>query len=333
MVTPESSLRPSSTNSKEFAESRRKKRHQEIAQRRTKIEQKVAELGINVIHEITMGFLVDDKGNYHILRETHGEIADHPFLTINEALNQVERVIEEKLGFQEKIGSRIVKIDGENKELVKIGTELLEAARCYPTIPLKKRRRFAEKMAKDLIPQLENARNLYKKQASQILKEIIVSESPDQAEKFEQAGRDVFEAAINGIRILSGETVRFIAGTHWQDIWEKRAIYVYKTLMMHYDNFLSLKGKKREACIRGIIGSLKGSWGMRDKLNSIKGNPYFKRIRSREIRRLEKIEKYLEKGDFKSIERTLVGAIKKLRAIPRDRKRRTKRQIRKPHRA
>lgn len=99
---------------------------------------------------------------------------------------------------------------------------------------------------------------------------------------------------------------------------------------MHYENFRSLEGEKRKACVKEIIGSLEERWGMKNKLASIKGNPCFNRIRSREIRRLGKLKEYLETGNFEGIERTLVEAIKKLRAIPRDRGRRINRLTGKP---
>jgi len=310
-----------------------KDRLRELKERKGRIDQTVRELGMNVTHEITLGFLVDDKGNYHLLRKSRGELVDHQFPTIDQALNQIERVIETKLGFQEKIGRQIkIKFTGENEELVKIGAGLIESAKLYPTLPLKQQAKYAQEMAEMFLPALTNAQNVYKKRAAEILRTIIASEPPDTAEKLIEAGGDAFEAAIHGIHILTGETIRLIGGAGRQDVWERRAIDVYGRLLMHYDKFRSLEGEKRKACVKGIIYSLRGRWGIKDKLNSIKGNPYFKRIQSREIRRLDKLEHYLEDENFEAIERTLVGAIKKLRAIPRDRSRRINRLTGKPAR-
>lgn len=291
----------------------------------------IKEKNITVVKELTSGFVIDNQGDFWIFRRSpDGNIIPHHFTTIERAIDQIERVIEKKVGFQETIGRYTLRTFGDNADLTKIGTTLLESSRHLKTLPLEARGEYAQEIAADIRPKLTRARNIYKKEAAKILSQIITSEREEAktAKVLERAGIDVFQAAIDGIRIISGENVRLISGLHRLDVWGKRSLDVYGLLIGHYKYLKGLNRaveknqplaeRKREHFGHGLIESLTRNRGIFWKIDHIEGNPFFKRFQSREVQILRNIPELINEGRYDQVERRLEEAVNKLRAIRRD---------------
>lgn len=309
-------------------------RWQEWSARVKDIQTIIKEKNITVVKELTSGFIIDDRGEPWIFRRSpDGEMVPHHFTTLERALDQIERVIEKKAGFQETIGRYTLEIFGENAGLAKIGTTLLESSRLLNTLPPEVKEEYVQEIANDIRPELNRARSRYKKEAAEILHQIIATggEEAKTAKKLEAAGIDIFQATIDGIRIISGENVRLISGLHWLDVWGRRSLDVYGGLIGHYKYLKELNraveknkpqaAQKREYFGRGLIESLTRDRGILWKIDHIEGNPFFKRFQSREVRALHTISELINEGNYNLVEKRLREAINKLRAIRRDWKR------------
>lgn len=319
--------------------------HQRWSTRLKDIQAVIKERNIIVVKELTSGFVVDNKGEYWIFRRMpDGQIVPHNFKTIEKALDQIERVIEEKAGFQETVGRFTVKIAGQNEDLTKTGAFILKAGEQIRTLPPELRHEYIVEISEENLQKLENARNIHKKEAAEILRQIIVTgdKEAESAQKLKKAGSDVFQAVIDGIGIISGENIRLMSGLLWLDTWGRRSLDVRGLLVEHYRYIKDLNKAVRENKPRaeqerryfgrGLIESLTRHQGIFWKIDHVEGNPFFKRFQSPEVKTLRTLPELVEGRDHDLIEKRLEAAVKKLRAIRRDWKRAEIRLTEKPAR-
>lgn len=306
----------------------RRLRYPDVVQLRDRL---LEEKGLEIAHQITSTFIIDQKGNARIFREFRGELVMHSFEysdSLPRALDQIERVIQHKLGFQKRIGEVFIDIAGENKDLTRIGSMLLYGADNYYEIPPEARKAYAKSLARKAGKELEGKRNVHKAAAAEVLRVILESndEFRDDADELIKAGKDAFDAVISGVRIVSGETVRLIGGQVWFEYWGKQSLKIYKRLAYYHGQLKALNKKAKKE--KGIEERSKFAREMEEKfkeggsfweaIGKIKANPFFKRFNSSHIKKLIELPWALSTGRFEEAEKNLAKAVVKLSASERD---------------
>lgn len=283
---------------------------------------------LEIAHEITSTFIIDQKGNARIFRELRGELVMHSFDSLPKALDQVERVIQHKLGFQKRIGKVFLDIYGENEDLAKIGSMLLNGADNYYEIPLENRNAYAKSLARTAKDELKGKRNVHKAAAAEALRIILESDDEfrDDAEGLIRAGKDAFDAVISGVRIVSGETVRLVGGQGWFEHWGKQSLKIYERIAYYYDQLKALnegakeegKIEERKKLVQEMAEKFKEGGPFWEAIGKIKANPFFKRFNSPQVKGLIELPWALSTGRFEKAEKDLAKAIVKLSALERD---------------
>lgn len=286
------------------------------------------ENGLEIAHQITSTFIIDQGGKARIFRELRGELVIHSFDSLPQALDQIERVIQHKLGFQKRIGKVFLDIYGENEDLAKIGSMLLFGADNYYEILPEAREGYAKSLAITARNELKGKRNVHKAAAAEVLRVILESDDEfrDDAAELIKAGKDAFDAAISGVRIVSGETVRLIGGQYWFEHWGKQSLKIYERLAYYYDQLKVLNEKAKEGkrieerkkLAQEIAGKFKEGGSFWEAIGEIKANPFFKRFDSPQIKGLRELPWALSTSRFKKAEKDLAKAIVKLGALERD---------------
>ena len=315
--------------------------YSDIMQSREKL---LEEKGLEIAHEITSTFIIDQEGGAIIFREFRGNIVMHSFESLPRALDQVERVIQHKLGFQRKIGEVFINIYGENEDLVRIGTMLLIGADKYYELPLSARGAYSKSLARKAKTDLEKKHNIHKKAAAEVLKQILESdvEYRDDAKNLIKAGKDAFDAAISGVRIVGGETARLVRGQFLFEHWGNQSLKIHEGIASYYKQLQTLnravkklKGKDvdfspyhkekeklarkmRENLARRMAGKFKDQGSFWQRTAEIKANPFFKRFHTTRIEGLIELPYMLTTDCFGAAEKKLADAVTELSALERD---------------
>lgn len=293
------------------------------------IQSVIKEKNITVVKELTSGFIIDDRGESWIFRRSpNGKIVPHHFTTLEKALDQIERVIQKKLGFQKKIGEVFINIAGENQDLVKIGSMLLKGADEYYDLPFHSRKAYSESLAAEAIPDLKRTHNVHKKAAAEVLQTILVSDDEFRvdAKQLIKAGKDAFDAAIEGIGIVNGETIRLMAGQYYFELWGLRSLRILERLADYHERLKTLNKavkrgesiKERERLARRMEEKFKEKGPFWREIDKIKANPFFKRFNSSSVQHLRELPWALSTGRFDFAQKRLARVITELSALERD---------------
>jgi hypothetical protein len=292
-----------------------------------------------VVGRISRNIEIDQSGEYHVWwGEGEGRQHHGPFETIEEVMNQHERVVMGYLGYKIPLPVRIgrtfvshghefLQIKGESQQMAEIGTGLLGLMSEFPTLKTSQDRQRLERRLERLKSQVGAVRNTYKRAASQALEEAIVAPSSAQKMvKTADAAKDIFQRTQETISKAEGTIHRWNRCAGRRDSWERILLQIYRGLI----NFKKLadEGKLTDAAKRNLVaqiyrrsqGRLKS--GYLELLELVTGQPYKERTEDPRIKRLGRVENYVSQGDDEALRRTLEGAIDCLWRVADDRRKR-----------
>lgn len=286
--------------------------------------------GLQIAYQITSTFIIIQNGDARIFREHGGKLVIHPFESLPEALDQCERVIQKKLGFQRRIGEVFINIAGENEELVKIGAMLLTGADEYYSIPFPERKTYAKRLADEAKELIREKRNIYKQTAEKTLQIILEADDEfrDDAKELLKAGKNVFDAAIDGVKIVNGETIRLVNGQLYFEDCGSRSLKIFERLAGYHEQLKNLNEtiddgdaeaiRERKRLTKELGRKFKEEGPFWRAIEGIKPNPFFKRLHSHSVNSLIRLPWAMTTGRFKDTERLLAKAVTELSALERD---------------
>lgn len=311
----------------------------EGAKARPKRERKKKEvLEYKVVDRISKKIEIDDpQGRYHVWWGEGVERRHHEFETIEEVMDQHERVVLGYLGYRISLpvrigktfvghGQEFLEMKGESQKMAEIGNTLLNLGAEFQSIKTREDRARLQRRLEGLKFRIGAARSAHKQAAARALEAAIVTPQVGvKMEKTGEAAKDIFERVQDTIDKTKGVIRRWNLCEEKRDKWEKILLKIYEGLIgfrkMMDEGKLDEEEKRKmvgKICGVNIKGKLKR--GYIEWSTLITGLPYKERVEDPRFKRLAKVEEYVLSGDDEALARTLDNAIKCLWRVWDDRR-------------
>lgn len=247
---------------------------------------------------------------------------------IDSAIRQAGHVVKDYRGFEREVDGIKVKIPGELEVISKsVGALNKVIGRLLEMSPLKQGEfRNLERKFGVVLGDIERSIDRFKVAARTRLERVVITDehggiNPQGAVITGEAVVDLLrrhaDAAIKSFGTVKRGRILIDEKLRCEDVFEKA--------------FSALGSIQFEFCPGRIITKARliemgeivtGRSGILEKINSVKVNPYYQRILSREIQRLARLPAYAKDGKADRFKRALEGAIKKMDPVLEDRENR-----------
>lgn len=268
------------------------------------------------------------KRKYHVVWKKDDRPTHNFFGTIQEVLNQHERVIERYLGTVIPLeADQLLKIEGESQRMATLSSALSTlGSRYLGPLGLTD----SEKL-KNEVTQIRSAigrvSNEYKKQAQEKLGSALVSPQRDkQVDHVLEANLAILERNQECLSIVQGTLTRSRRVSQKREEWEGTIERSFKELAENLDKLKELNKNERGLMAWHISG--KGH-GVFVRLQGIPGPEYWKRIQTSPIQNLAHFGDFLREGNDQRARRILREAILKLERVVTEKQERQKTKVEK----
>ncbi|MDP2967525.1 MAG: hypothetical protein Q8N87_03915 [bacterium] len=298
---------------------------------------KNSEVNFEIVQRISRKVLVDKEGKLRIFWGEKPNSIKNVLQDINDAIRQGTHIIDQYQGLRVQIGKEKLLLPGEVQELSKVIKILQEVtAKFLEPQELSQAEQYSIRLSfQKCQAEIGRVTNKFKAKAQTRLKQIppLKNKKGGKSKKVpietSKATVDLFERLNEIEEINWGIILRTRKLIEEKLRIERIFVLVYQRL----GKFLKelQEGVKNERLKRIVSEISGGKNNLLAGLLSIKVMPYLKRVRSREIQRLAKLSKYLEEGRkdriYRSIERSIENAFKKIRPVVQERESRQRKKI------
>ena len=294
---------------------------------------KSLKVNFEVVQRISRKILVDKNGKLRVFWGEKPNLVENVLLDIDAAVRQGMHIVEQYQGIIIQIGKEKLLLPGEVQDLSKMIKRLQDITNKFLE-PRELSRREAHSirlafqkcqgeisqttnrfklMAKIRLEQMPPLRNERGRKSGKVPIETSKT-TVDLFGRLDEIGEITFRVALRTRKLIE-EKLRI----------ERTFLSVYRRL----GKFLKeLQAGVDYIRLKGIVNEIsEGKVNLLAGLLSIKVMPYLKRIRSREVKRLAKLPKYLAEGKKDTIYRALENAFKKIRPAVQERESRRRKKI------
>ena len=299
---------------------------------------KVKSLKVNfeVVQRISRKILVDKNGKLRVFWGEKPNLVENVLPDIDTTIRQGVHIIEEYQGIIVKIGKERLLLPGEVQDLSKMIKRLQDITNKFLE-PRELSRREARSirlafqkcqgeisrttnrfklMAKIRLEQMPPLRNERGRKSGKVPIETSKT-TVDLFGRLDEVGEITFGVALRTRKLIE-EKLRI----------ERTFLSVYRRLGKFLKELQAGQAGVDYKRLKSIVNEIsEGKVNLLAGLLSIKVMPYLKRIRSREVKRLAKLPKYLAEGKKDTIYRALENAFKKIRPAVQEREGRRRKKI------
>ncbi|MBU4331708.1 hypothetical protein KKD19_01200 [Patescibacteria group bacterium] len=276
---------------------------------------------------ISRKMLVDPDGALHVFWGEGEKQKHHPFDDLDTPIRQGSNIIERYQGLVVKIGRQEVRIAGEAQQIGAWVSQLQQAVSRFLeprelSLAEQKHIRATFGQICDNIGQVTNDAKVKAQARLRTMPSLTDSQGRKNTQVAVRTGETVVDllkrfddihaktwGVVLRTRKLVEEKMRI----------ERIIVNVYNCLgkfLMKFQDSQAPDKKTLENIAKQAVG---GKANLMAGLESIKVLPYFKRVQSREVRRLRRLPEYVEKGRVDYFHTALIGAFKKLRPVVKER--------------
>lgn len=270
---------------------------------------------------------VDTDCRLHIFWGRDGDEVEHVFDDVVTAMCQDKHVLESYLGLREQIRRNLLIIPGESQKidaLVRGAMDLAKELFEPEALTVAQHQRIKGRLGR-LIAEIGAVRNAYKVKFKAQLREARKALDAGDVGKAKKLGAaaDLYKGAEAGLARLE-DIAKKVRGVGIRlEILLREEERVRRTIHATYTSLQRLLVKKlpeggnlsQKDLLRIASQICGGKSNLVNGLESIWIPPYGQRVRSREVRRLWKVEEYAAAGDTERMRNAVKGAFLKLRPV------------------
>lgn len=268
---------------------------------------------------------VDPNGLLHIFWDKNGKEVENVFDDIAPAIRQEKHVLEEYLGFAEGISGELLVVPGESQVMDRLVRETMDIARelLQPGLLTPTRQHQIQDRLSEIIFAIGAVRNAFKQRFKGQLEQVRARPIEDMKASDEAAAAgDLYRGAEAGLLRLEdiagkvggvGIRLRILTCEEERVKGIIQAVYIrLHRLLVTLQEDGNLTQRSLEQIADEVCG---GRNNLVNGLETIWIPPYGQRVRSREVRRLQRVGRYAASGNQEGVRRALLGAYKKLRPV------------------
>lgn len=283
-----------------------------------------------ICHGVEVVQLETGETKYHVTWEKEAGPAHVFFSTVQQVLNNHERVIERFLGTQIPLAAdKLLHLEGEGQRMTDLSRRLTNLAGRY-LMPLRSEDSGAlKKEIGDIAFTIGRVTNEYKRRAQASLESALATpQRPGQVDRVLEANMAVLKRNEESLLIVQGTLARFRRVSRKRDTWEgtiERSFRELASALLALEKE-GLTEYQKEQIARQISGRGYGSWL---RLNGINGPEYARRIQTPQVQNLARFGDFLRGGEERRAKRVLREAIFKLERVVQEKRTREQGEVEK----